>query len=103
MTYVHRSFLILTVLAGFTLAITAQAQPTSEPSNDAPPTAEKADRMRQQSVGAHNPTEKNRTYRNQAMEQPTPARPSKPQVKIKPGEKTTAQHDHRKYRRAPHL
>ncbi len=103
MTSVHKSFLTLAILAGFTVAAAAQAQPTSEPSNDTPPTAEKADRMRQQSAGAHNPTEKNPTYRNQSMEQPTPARPSKPQVKLKPGEKTTAQHDHRKYRRAPHL
>lgn len=99
----HLSFLTFCAFSSVSLATMVQAQPSSEPSNDAPPNAEKADRMRQQSATAHNPTEKNPTYRNQAKEQPTPPRPDKPHVKIEPGAKSTADHDHRKYHRAPHL
>lgn len=94
MTISLKNLLSLILLSGFTLATVAQAQPTSLPSSDTVPNAEKADQMRKESLSARNPTLKNKTFQNQAKEQP----PTHPQqsatVQTNDGKKDTTRRKH---------
>ncbi|WP_438381148.1 hypothetical protein ABHV46_08640 [Asaia sp. BMEF1] len=59
-------------------AHSALAQASTATDSDVPPSAQKAETLKNQSSQIHNPTEQNQTFKNQMNEQPDPKVPSAP-------------------------
>ncbi|GBQ94847.1 hypothetical protein ACFFGF_02995 [Asaia lannensis] len=56
----------------------AFAQATTATDSEQAPSAQKAEALKNQSTQIHNPTEQNKTYKNQMNEQPDPKAPGAP-------------------------
>ncbi|GBR12753.1 MULTISPECIES: hypothetical protein [Asaia] len=67
----------------------AFAQATTATDSDQAPSAQKAETLKNQSTHIHNPTEQNKTFKNQASEQPDPKTPSAPDATVVPTGETS--------------
>jgi len=67
----------------------AFAQATTATDSEQAPTAQKAETLKNQSTQIHNPTEQNKTFKNQANEQPDPKMPSAPGGTVAPTGETS--------------
>ncbi|WP_025886181.1 hypothetical protein [Asaia prunellae] len=79
MKHVFKAALTVSVLFATPLAApSAFAQATTATDSETAPSAQKAETLKNQSSRIHNPTEQNKTFKNQMNEQPDPKTPSAP-------------------------
>lgn len=75
---------VLTIFVLLIAPAKAFAQATTSVGSSGAPSAEKAEQMKNQSYSVRNPTEQNKTFRNQMNEQPDPKAPSAPVRRMVP-------------------